>query len=340
MSARLRCGLAMTIAAALGACSRSAPLVLVPTTPLVRSCEGDPQLVTWRRAADPSAQLAKWCESVGPPVVIAAPPLHTNVRQLLVVSWNVHVGGGRVKALVDLILARTPRPPVGEVGVVLILQETFRAGAAVPERIPDSAVVPAAIRPDRPIGDVGELARSMAMSVAYVPSMRNGPSAGIDEREDRGSAILSTETLSGITALELPFGKQRRVAVLATVTPAGPAGSPVHVIAGHFDSLVGTRRQAATLAGYIDELNEIGEPVVLGIDTNAVRGRADGAVHALEKALSIEPCGDGRTGTWLARVDFIFSNLSGFRKACETFDDRFGSDHVPLMLTLDIPPRD
>ena len=128
----------------------------------------------------------------------------------------------------------------------------------------------------------------MDMSVAYVPSMRNGPSAGIDEREDRGSAILSTETLSGITAIELPFGKQRRVAVLATVTPAGPPAAPVHVIAGHFDSLVGTRRQAATLAGYIDELNEIGEPVVLGIDTNAVRGRADGAVHALEKALSIE----------------------------------------------------
>ena len=129
----------MTIAAALDASCRPAPLVLVPTNPLVRSCEGDPQLVTWRRAADPSAQLAKWCESVGPPLVLAAPPVHTNVRRLLVVSWNVHVGGGRVKALVDLILDRTPRPPVGEVGVVLILQETFRAGPAVPERIPDPA---------------------------------------------------------------------------------------------------------------------------------------------------------------------------------------------------------
>jgi endonuclease/exonuclease/phosphatase family metal-dependent hydrolase len=340
VSARLWRGIAIAIAAALGAGCRPAPLVLVPTNPLVRSCEGDPQLVTWRRAADPSAQLVKWCESVGPPVVVAAPPLHTDVRRLLVVSWNVHVGGGRVKALVDQILDRTPRPPVGEVGVVLILQETFRAGPAVPERIPDPAVVPAAIRPDRPRADVGELARSMDMSVAYVPSMRNGSSSGINEREDRGSAILSTETLSGITAIELPFGKQRRVAVLATVTPAGSAGAPVHIIAGHFDSLVGTRRQAAALAGYIDELKELGEPVVLGIDTNAVRGRADGAVHALEKALSIEPCGNGRTGTWLARVDFIFSNLAGFRKACETFEDRYGSDHVPQLLTLDLPQRD
>jgi endonuclease/exonuclease/phosphatase family metal-dependent hydrolase len=338
MRARLWRSIATTAAAALGVSCRPSPLVLVPTNAIVRSCDGDARLVTWRRAADFSARLDRWCESVGEPLVIAAPPRHTDVRRLLVVSWNVHVGGGRVEALVEQILDRASGPAAGEVGIVLILQETFRAGPAVPERVPDRVAVPDAIRPERRTADVAELARSMGMSAVYVPSMRNGAVTSIDEREDRGSAILSTEPLSNITAIELPFGKQRRVAVMATVTPAGSAVSPLQVIAGHFDSLVGTRRQAAMLAGYIDELKLTGQPVLLGIDTNAARGRADGAVRTLEKALPLEACGNGRTGSWLARVDFIFSNLpESFGKVCETFADRYGSDHLPLLLTIDVP---
>ena len=323
----------MTIGVAVGVSCSPKPIVFIPAPPIARSCDGN--LVAWKRSADPSERLGKWCESVGEPVVIAAPPRQAVVRRLLVVSWNIHVGGGRVKALVDHIRERASRPAAGDVGVVLILQEAFRAGAAVPDHVPEDLSVPAAIRPDRPADDVARLAQSMGMSAAYVPSMRNGRSASIDEREDRGSAILSSEPLSDITAIELPFGKQRRVAVMATVTPAGGIGSSLRVIAAHLDSLVGTRHQAQTLASYIDELTESGEPVLLGIDTNAVRGRADGAVRALEKSLPIVACGDGRTGPWLARLDFIFSNLSGSSKVCETFEDRFGSDHVPLLLTID-----
>jgi endonuclease/exonuclease/phosphatase family metal-dependent hydrolase len=292
--------------------------------------------VTWRRAPDESGRLSQWCESVGTPVVIAAPSRQADVRRLLIVSWNVHVGAGRVRALVDRMLERAPGPAVVDVGIVLILQEAFRAGAAVPDQVPGGLSVPDAIRPDRSALDVAELAQSMGLSAVYVPSMRNGPSTGAGEREDRGSAILSSEPLSNITAIELPFGKQRRVAVMATVTPAGGAGPPLQVIAAHLDSFVGTRSQAEALAGYIEELKESGAPVVLGIDTNAVRGRADRAVRTLERALPIENCGTGRTGPWLARLDFIFSNLprsSG--KACETLADRYGSDHVPIVLTID-----
>ena len=229
-----------------------------------------------------------------------------------------------------------PGPAALDVGIVLILQEAFRAGAAVPDLVPGGISVPGAMRPDRPALDVAELAQSMGLSAVYIPSMRNGSSTSVGEREDRGSAILSSEPLSDITAIELPFGKQRRVAVMATVTPAGKAGPPLQVIAAHLDSFVGTRGQAEALAGYIDELKESGAPVVLGIDTNAIRGRADRAVRTLEKSLPIEDCGTGRTGPWLARLDFIFSNLpESSGKTCETLADRYGSDHVPIVLTID-----
>jgi endonuclease/exonuclease/phosphatase family metal-dependent hydrolase len=336
MTVRLLPRIAVTIGLAVGASCGPKPIVLVPTHPATRNCDGDSRLVTWRRDPDSSGRLRRWCEGVGTPLVIAASPRQADVRRLLVVSWNIHVGAGRVRALVDRILERTPKPATGEVGIVLLLQEAFRAGAAVPDFVPGDISVPAAIRPDRPAPDVAELAQSMGMSAVYVPSMRNGPSTCVDDREDRGSAILSSEPLSNITAIELPFGKQRRVAVMATVTPVGGTGSPLHVIAGHLDSFVGTRSQAETLAGYLDELKGSGAPVLLGIDTNAVRGRADSAVRALERTLPIEACGNGRTGPWLARLDFIFSNLPEFSgKACETLVDRYGSDHLPILLTID-----
>ena len=74
------------------------------------------------------------------------------------------------------------------------------------------ARVPKAIRPRRPTTDVRDIAEQFGLSVAYVPSMRNGPATALSEREDRGNAILSTEPLLDVRAIELPFGKQRRVA--------------------------------------------------------------------------------------------------------------------------------
>jgi hypothetical protein len=66
--------------------------------------------------------------------------------------------------------------------------------------------VPSAIRPGRPGLDVVALAKKYDLSLAYVPSMRNGSATDPLEREDRGNAILSTEPLSDARAIELPFG--------------------------------------------------------------------------------------------------------------------------------------
>ena len=76
--------------------------------------------------------------------------------------------------------------------------------------------------------DVRDIAERFGLSVAYVPSMRNGPATRLDEREDRGNAILSTEPLIDVKAIELPFGKQRRVAVISAHPAARRRACAIH----------------------------------------------------------------------------------------------------------------
>ena len=85
--------------------------------------------------------------------------------------------------------------------------------------------------------------------------MRNGTTA---VAEDRGTAILSTMPLADLQAIELPFERQRRVALAATVGGATPSGDVWHLrlAAVHMDTslaltrggpVVARRRQAEAL---------------------------------------------------------------------------------------------
>src|SRR5262245_4615516 len=49
--------------------------------------------VTWLRWEDEQQTLDRWCQSVGPPVFGSAPERTGDISRLLVLSWNVHVGG-------------------------------------------------------------------------------------------------------------------------------------------------------------------------------------------------------------------------------------------------------
>ena len=41
---------------------------------------------------------------------------------------------------------------------------------------------------------------------------------------------------------------------------------------------------------------------------------------------------------WFARLDFIFTDVSDSAVSrCETLDDRYGSDHRPIVLTINYP---
>jgi endonuclease/exonuclease/phosphatase family metal-dependent hydrolase len=204
--------------------------------------------------------------------------------------------------------------------------------------------VPSSIRPRRPAPDIVAIAQQFGLSLAYVPSMRNGSATTLDQREDRGNAVLSTEPLSDIVGIELPFGKQRRVAIAATIAPRHPASTPIRVITTHFDTSSDRVEQAEALAEQIASLRDL--PLIVGGDLNARRGSRDRAVTAVSRVVELEACGSDRTSRWplrldvllfflLGRIDYMFSTLppEGLR-TCQTLGDTYGSDHLPLLLEL------
>jgi endonuclease/exonuclease/phosphatase family metal-dependent hydrolase len=315
------------MAAALAACAYRVPAGV----PATLSCLGGGSAVAWRRAAA-DRRLDWWCARVGPPLVrdVAA---SGRIDALVIVSWNVHVGAGRV----DQLLERLPAaggPAARGIGIVLLLQEAFRSGGEIPIAGSGGAV-PDRIAPPADALDVDAMARRLGMAVAYVPSMRNG---GLDVREDRGTAILSTEPLSDVTAIELPFGRQRRVATSAMVHPRG--GAPLRMISAHLDSVLsvgGQRRQAQSLATYLSSLVADGPPVVVAVDTNARLGRHDRTVETIAAVLPALSCRPPVVPLRVLETDFLFTNLERGRvRSCRVEPAEYGSDHRPLVMIVPV----
>jgi endonuclease/exonuclease/phosphatase family metal-dependent hydrolase len=304
------------------------------------SCAGPVDGLTWLRSESDRQTLDLWCMSVGPPAIVSAPASSAATSRLIILSWNMHVGGGRLEELIPGVLSRASSEGAA---LVMLLQEAFRAGGDVPELIPLGIRVPSSIRPRRPVPDIVAIAHQFGLSLAYVPSMRNGPATRLEEREDRGNAVLSTEPLSDILAIELPFGKQRRVAVAATVTPRNSGSVPIRVLTAHFDTNRDRVPQAEALAGHMQWMRAL--PLIVGADVNARRGFRDRAVIALNQVVAPESCGTGRTIRWPLRLDIpfffltgrhdhMFSTLEHVERVCQTLSDAHGSDHLPVMLKL------
>ena len=160
--------------------------------------------------------LDRWSGVVGPPLVRSHSAGRREANSIVLVSWNVAVGAGDVDTLVSELRRAHPASEL-----VLLLQETYREGPDVPAMILSDAVVPRRLGGNRPRGfrDVESIAERSGLNVYYVPSMRNG--TDMRSGEDRGNAILSTLPLEDLSALELPFERQRRVAVAATASGRG-----------------------------------------------------------------------------------------------------------------------
>ena len=299
--------------------------------------------LTWTRWNDNRPTLDLWCRSVGRPVLEMQPPSHKpgDIVGMHIVSWNVHVGAGRLEELLSQWLEDASSAGMG---LTVLLQETFRAGDEVPGTYPPALTVPKAIRPRRPMPDVAGIAKQFGLSVAYVPSMRNGPATSLAEREDRGNAILSTEFLVDVKAIELPFGKQRRVAVSALIPPrGGEHAQSIRVVSTHFDTGDHRVAQSAALSERITYLTDV--PLFIGGDLNARRGFHDGAVLALAGRVPLVSCGTGRTNRWPLRLDVLFpigrldymfaaTQITDIVRSCETHQHAYGSDHLPLLMTL------
>jgi endonuclease/exonuclease/phosphatase family metal-dependent hydrolase len=297
-----------------------------------------PDAIRWR-APDGAAEgrdTAGWCDGVGPAVVAEGPLLPARADSLVIVSWNMHVGGGRLPALLAS-LGLDARPERPRPAFVLLLQEAFRADDSVPP-------LRHGIRSARRIGqrsagdrDIVQLARDLGLWGVYVPSMRNG-GEGV---EDRGNAILSSLRLDGIEAIELPDSRQRRVAVAADVLGRGLDGAPwrVRVVSAHLESRTTARRfwifaggvRAAQAHAVVRALDGT-ETAVIGGDFNSWAGFDERAYRETAPYFPDTHVTDRRpTFAFGRRLDHLLFRLrDGWRARFERLDERFGSDHHPL----------
>jgi endonuclease/exonuclease/phosphatase family metal-dependent hydrolase len=288
-------------------------------------------------AAGDENQLSRWRPSVGPPVVrlndvYTAEPLD----DITIVSWNTAVGEADV---VRFVRTLPPGP------LVLLLQEVYRGGSEVPSALPASFAFAghlggAAAGPD--CREIEDVAASLGLNVYYVPSMRNG---GAVSDEDRGNAILSNLPLTDLRAVELPFERQRRVAIAATIAGRTMSGTPWHVrvVSAHLDNMstvrrawigaeYGRARQARELAALFQD----SEPTILAGDFNTWFGFTDRAYAEIARAFPQTTVLDRRaTFRGLLRLDHVFFRLQpGWRAEFRRAESRFGSDHYPLVGSL------
>jgi endonuclease/exonuclease/phosphatase family metal-dependent hydrolase len=286
------------------------------------------------------SSLGNWRMSVGPPVVVSHAADRTGPHdRLVVVNWNMHVGGGDIGGLLADVRRRHGGAPV-----VFLLQEAYREGPEVPVRLEPHASFASLIRSLRPDGsreEIEAVATRFGLHAYYVPSMRNGAPAA--SAEDRGNAILATLPLTDLAAIELPFERQRRVAVAATVTGATTEGEPwkVRVVSAHLDNMVGARRlwiaggefgRTRQARGLVSALQG-SDPLVLGADLNSWFGFHDGAYRTAAAAFPGTTVTDRRaTFRRMLRLDHLFFRLDeGWQARFARADHAFGSDHYPLV---------
>jgi endonuclease/exonuclease/phosphatase family metal-dependent hydrolase len=331
-------------------CAHPGPNAAVSRPQVCRAVVPNPEpTLVW--IAPPDARdrdsLADWCATVGP--ILYRPGSSANtpdaVDRLVIVTWNVHVGGGDVDQLIRRLKAGvyTGGEPVEH--FVLLLQEAYRRDGGVPVRLARGLPVPARIgsrNPDTRGADVDRIAREHSLAMLYAPSMRNGDDEQGDP-EDRGNAIIATLPLRAPTIVELPFERQRRVAATAVVEGRTRSGSAwrLRVADVHLDTalaltrggpLAARRRQAAAL---VEALAEAAEDTVLGGDFNTWFGSREPALKTLR--LAFPDAGPDRAATWKgplglhARLDHLFARGGARLQSIERLHDRLGSDHYPVL---------
>ena len=325
---------------------------LAPPGPCAHVVDGTGQLldapIAWsaRTHTRERAALDRHCGTLGSIVWIARPAVVTPaaIDRIAVVSWNVHVGGGDLATLLDrLETGGLTGAPVQH--YVLLLQEAYRAAGDVPPVSP-GVDVPGRIAPrtaNRPREDIVSVARRRGLALYYAPSMRNGAGAPF---EDRGNAILSTLPLDDLAAVELPFTRQRRVAIGAGLNGVTRQGRPwsLRVSSVHLDTLAGPSRlwifatgwRAAQARTAIRGLDPRG-PAVAGGDLNTwLLGGWEGAVRRFREAYpqtreAVTPPGSSAHG----RLDYIFYRLpEPGTSEVRTVREKYGSDHAPLVGTI------
>jgi endonuclease/exonuclease/phosphatase family metal-dependent hydrolase len=320
-----------------------------PSGPCTHVVDGDgrpsAQGVAWssRTNGRERQALDRHCGTLGSIVLMprpatAAPPVTNSIA---IVGWNVHVGGGDLLTLLDrLETGALTGAPVAQ--YVLLIQEAYRSGADVPPLAPGVSV-PRRIAPRtaaRVREDIVTIARRRGLALYYAPSMRNGAEAPF---EDRGNAILSTFPLEEIAAVELPFTRQRRVAIGARIQGRTRDGRPwgVQLASVHLDTLAGASRLWIFAAGWrgaqaktaIAGLSERDPSVISGDLNTWLLGSWESAVRRFRAShpqtrTAETPPGASAHG----RLDYVFYRLpEPWTSEVRKLREKYGSDHAPIV---------
>jgi hypothetical protein len=263
---------------------------------------------------------------------------------LVVLTWNAHMFEGDLKGLIaDLRAGRlTGGQPVKH--FVLLLQELYRRGSAVPPFPADGRSAFAITGRNERGSDAHDHATALGLSMLYVPSMRNGARTF----EDRGNAIVSTEPLHAPFAVELPLERQRRVAVGAGIDVRAPNGlDRVDVLSAHLEPLsspaslwIFKSPRPRQVVALLHALRTAPPPEgwrssgsVLGGDFNTIQAGADEEAYSIARAWSRSLLGeDPRRTHLMGRLDFLFFRLKdGWTAGTARVEDKYGSDHHPVI---------
>jgi endonuclease/exonuclease/phosphatase family metal-dependent hydrolase len=290
---------------------------------------------------------------VGAPIALdLAPPPDNIARSVVVLSWNVWIGRGRLREVVARIrsgdfAAQGAQP---EAPIVVLAQEAYRRDPTIP---PDSTGPAGRILATQSDDqeDIVETARALGMNLRYAPSMRNGTL-----QSDRGNSILSNLPLQDAEAVELPLVLQRRVAVSATLKVGTRS---LRVVSAHLDPRGPPGRQWLGAAGRALQARHLltslhHDTVILGADLNLGRGRYERAWRTLRDAgftSGIPASAPAWRHTFHAMPRLVLDYLllrdsSGLveqarvHRLDEHPRDRgplvFGSDHHPLLARIDL----
>jgi endonuclease/exonuclease/phosphatase family metal-dependent hydrolase len=317
-----------------------------------------PEFGLTRHEDDEGHRLEEWRRNVGAHVALdmtSNPSDGISPRGLIVLSWNLWIGRGKLSTVVRRIrngdyaaLGADPSLPL-----IVMVQEAYRSDATVPalEGGRVGRVLVAGLREQE---DIVETARALGLNLRYAPSMRNGPTSS-----DRGNALLSTLPLHNARAIELPLVLQRRVAVTASVSMAG---TQLRLISAHLDPRGVPGHRWLGAAGRAQQARHLLEQVkddtaVLGADLNLGRGRYEPAWRLLEASgfgFGVPPTVPAWRHTFHALprlvLDYILvRDRSGVVVAARVHrldehpEDRgarvFGSDHHPLLARIDLEPQ-
>jgi endonuclease/exonuclease/phosphatase family metal-dependent hydrolase len=342
---------AISISACTATSSALARPELAPAAPLSTCAARDASSgVEWHTSVESeTAELTRWCRAVGAPVVAAAPrpDITPSLNELVVLSWNAHLAEGDLDELITRLRrgGLTGGRPVNH--FVLLVQELYRRGEEVPAFNAEHRSAFAIRSRARDAADIDDHAAVLGLSIFYVPSMRNGPQL----REDRGNAIISTEPLLDPYALELPLARQRRVALGAGVRVHTDAGARrLEVIGAHLEPLSSPAslwifknprgRQVRAILDLLERPRftdaSLTAGVVLGGDFNTVKGGAREDAYRLARSWSSGMTSeDPRNTHMMGRLDYLFARLpEGWKASTRRLDERFGSDHYPVIATL------